>query len=155
MTNAPSDAAPRRPHPLDLLALVLAAAAAVIAYSFLFRREAAPLPVDPLLGRVLVVEFPADRDWKRGFAAPGDRVLLDDHLLVEVREASLVEGNPPRRRVRLRIGGRDEQQPYTLTSFRWGVHRGSEVTLRNDGDAGDAISVVTGEVLEVLPGEKP
>ncbi len=139
-------------HPIDWLALVLAAAAAAAAYAFLFRRTEVPRAVDPLLGTVLVVEFVADQPWKRGFPAAGETVLLDEYLLADLLEPEPAgEERPGFRRVRLRVRGRESQQAQALTEFRWGVWRGSTVSLRSRGEGKELISIVSAEVLSVAP----
>jgi hypothetical protein len=144
----------RRVHPVDLLALLLAVGAAVGGYAFLFRRQPVPRPADPLLGAVIDAEFPADRAWKREFGRPGERLLLDDLLTVEILEAGpgALEGS---RRLRLRVAGRDAQESWAVANLRWGIHRGSSVALRDEGGAGGIVSTVTAEVVAVAPPKGP
>jgi hypothetical protein len=136
-------------HPVDLLALVLAVGLAVIAYAYVFHRTPVPRPVDPLLGAELVVEFEADRDWKRTFPLPHRVVLIAEYL-----DAELLEDPAPApdrdgwRRLRLRILGRDRQRPEGLTMFRTGIRRGAAIRIISPD------SELTAEVVSVRePGD--
>lgn len=143
----------RRLHFVDALALLLALAAATIAWAFLFRRrEPPPRPVEPILGAVLDVEFAADLPWKQTFPAAGARVVLDEALDAEVLSAGPApSGRAGFRGARLRVACRDEQKPDSLNEFRWGVWRGSRLWMRSREDAGPPISAVEAEVVAVEP----
>jgi hypothetical protein len=141
-----------RVHPLDLLVLLLAVFLGVAAYTFLFHRQPVPRPVDPLLGKVLLLEFPADREWKRSFPEAGKEVLLDDMLLCDVEEVAPAAPSPdspspdsahPRVRLRVRVRERSAQRPDTMTLFRTGIRRGTRLRVSDREDEVEA------EVLEV------
>jgi hypothetical protein len=141
---APTPPGPRL-HPVDLLVLVAAAALTCVAYAYLFRRSPVPRPVDPLLGKELLVEFAEDRDWKsaREFLRPGHGASLEDYLEAEVvGEGPPAPERPGTRRVRLRIGERKAQRPEAITLFRTGIRRGTRVRVTSRR------SEVEAEVLE-------
>jgi hypothetical protein len=127
-----------RVHVVDLVALVLAASLAVLAYTYLFRRTPVPRPVDPLLGAEISVVFRPDAEWKRAFPAPGASVFLEEYLEADVKSA---EDRGDTRVVRLVIRGRDTQKPEALTLFRTGVRRGSVLRM-NDLDDEVQVEVV-------------
>lgn len=141
----PAERKPGRPiHPVDLLVLAAAAALGCVAYAYLFRRSPVPRPVDPLLGKVVEVEFPADRPWKRDFPVVGAPVMIEDYLVSEALEAGPVAGGSEgHRRALLRILDRDSQRPETMTLFRTGIYRGTKVRLTSDRQE------VVGEVVDV------
>lgn len=142
----------RFPHPLDLLALLGAALVATAAFSWLFRRTEVPRPVDPLLGTVLEVRFEADLPWKEGFGRPGSTVRVDGILRARVEGVETATDALRRtRRLRIRVLDREGQDPYALTEFRWGIWRGSTVSLRDEPAAGVVVSTVNAEVLAVEP----
>jgi hypothetical protein len=133
-------AAEGRVHLLDGAALVLAAVAAVVAYTYLFRNAPVPAVVDPILGAEITVEFRADKPWKASFPAEGTLVFLEDYLEADVTGA---ETNGETRVVRLRVRGRDLQTPDALTAFRSGVRRGTSLRVTDRKDE------VRAEVLDV------
>ncbi len=134
-------------HPVDLLALVLAIGLAIVAYAFVFHRTPVPRPVDPLLGAELVVEFPADREWKRDFPLPHRIVMISEYLDAEL-VGDPAESGPGTVRLTLRILGRDRQRPEGLTMFRTGIRRGDVLRLNSPDE------VLEAEVLEVRkPGD--
>jgi hypothetical protein len=138
-----------RIHPLDALFVLLAIFLAVAAYTFLFERQHVPRPVDPLLGAVLVVEFPVDRTWQADFPAKGGQVLVDGILVCDVVEVVPPDPAPGNRSltrtVHLRILNRSGQRPEAMGLFRRGIRRGSRL-LVSDRD-----SELEGEVIEVRP----
>jgi hypothetical protein len=147
MAGPQSAGARGRIHVVDAVALVLAAALAVLAYSYLFRRTPVPRPVDPLLGAEIVVEFRPDKPWKAAFPKAGATVLLDEYLEADVTGAEDAGGV---RTVRLRVRGRDVQKPEALTLFRTGVRRGTSLVLSTED------SEVRVEVVDVKTvAEKP
>ncbi len=127
-----------RIHIVDLVAVVLAALLAVLAYTYLFRRTPVPRPVDPLLGAEISVVFRPDTEWKRGFPQIGKSVFLEEYLEADVRSA---EDRGETRVVRLVVRGRDTQKPEALTLFRTGVRRGSVLRM-NDLDNEVQVEVV-------------
>ena len=127
-------------HVVDLVALVLAAGLAALAYAYLFRRSPVPRPVDPLLGAAIDVEFRPDKPWKHSFPEIGKSAYLDEYLEADVTGAEDVGGV---RVVHLRVKGRDTQKPEALTLFRTGVRRGTSLRLSGDG------SEVVVEVVDV------
>lgn len=149
MTEAPPGPAPRRfpIHPLDLLVLVLAVAAAMLAYSYLFRTSPVPAAGDWLLGAEIEAEFTADRPWKEAFPASGSRVRVEDALVVEVLERSVGDAPPSpgagRVRLRLRVAGRSEQPPDARLMLQRKLRRGSTILIS------DRESEVAAEVLAI------
>ncbi len=153
---SPEPARRRFPHPVDLLALLGAALVAGAAYTWLFHRTAAPRPVDPLLGTVLSVRYAMDVPWKESFAPKGSRVLLDGLLRAVVEEQTYGGvGPPPFRYLRVRVLERAEQDPTTMTDFRWGIWRGSVVAVQDEPGPGGVVSTISGEVVAVEPARKP
>jgi hypothetical protein len=145
--SEPEEPKPRfRVHPLDLLVLVVAVVLGCVAYAYLFRRSPIPRAVDPLLGKVVEIEFAVDRPWKREFPRAGDEALIEDYLRTEVLEAGPAQGKGEDRRVaRVRVLERNAQKVEAMTLFRTGVKRGMRVRLTSRD------SEVTGEVLDVRP----
>ncbi len=144
MSDAPEPRPGFRVHPVDLLVLAVAVALACVAYAYLFRRTPIPLPVDRFLGTVLVVEFPADRPWKRDFPGRDAPVMIEDFLSAEVVEISGDDARPGGVRVlTLRVVRKMGQGPGTITTFRTGIHRGARVRISQHH------SEVTGEIVEV------
>ena len=143
-----------RVHPLDLLVLLLALFLAAAAYTFLFHRQPVARPVDPLLGKVLVLEFPADREWKLSFPAEGRQVLLEDMLLCDVEKLERV-GVPtgsavPVVRVSVRVRERSGQRPDAMTQFRTGIRRGTRLRIS------DRDNEVEAEIVEAaVEAEEP
>jgi hypothetical protein len=134
-------------HVVDVVALVLAAGLAVLAYTYLFRRTPVPRPVDPLLGAEIALEFRPDKPWKETFPLTGKSAYLDEYLEADVLGAETADGV---RTVRVRVKGRDAQRPEALTLFRTGVRRGTSLLLSSDG------SEVRAEVVDVkAAAEKP
>jgi len=140
-----SEPKPRiRVHPVDLLVLVVAVALGCVAYAYLFRTSPIPRAVDPLLGKVVEIEFAVDRPWKREFPRVGDEALLENYLRTEVLDVGPVPGaGDERRRVRVRVLERNAQKVEAITLFRTGLNRGMRLRLISRA------SEVTGEVVEV------
>lgn len=151
MESGEATPARRRPHLLDLLALAAALAASVALYAVLFRRTAPPRPVDPLLGTVIEVDAAADYPWKREFPRAGEQVMLDDLLAADVLEAGDAPDRPATRRIRLRIRDRQGQDPAAILNFRWGISRGSRVSVSGSGADGRPVSTLPCEVVTVTP----
>jgi len=149
MEPAEPPARPRRPHLLDALALAAALAASVVLYAVLFRRTEVPRPVDPLLGIVLEVDFEADIAWKREFPKTGTKVLIDELLAADVEAVGDAPERPGRRRVRLRVRAREGQEPSAILGFRWGIARGSRVSVADAPGEGRPVSTVSGEIVSV------
>lgn len=149
MESVETPARPRRPHLLDLLALAAALAASVVLYAVLFRRTEVPRPIDPLLGTVVEVDFEADLAWKREFPRAGAKVLLDDLLAADVEAVGDAPERPGRRRVRVRVRAREGQDPAAILGFRWGIARGSRISVADPPGEGRTVSTVAGEVVSV------
>ncbi len=135
-----------RVHPVDLLVLAVAVVLGCVAYAYLFRQSPIPRAVDPLLGKVVEIEFEVDRPWKKDFPRIGDEALIEEYLRTEVVDAGPAPGKGEERRVaRVRVLDRNAQKVEAMTLFRTGVKRGMRVRLTSRD------SEVTGEVLDVRP----
>ncbi len=149
-TDPPGEAPRLRVHPLDLLFVVLAAAAAWAGYAFLFRDTPVARPGDRVVGSELLLEFRADRPWKREFAVPGRTLVVEDRLAADVLEVTTPPDGPAdARRVRVRVRERDAQRPFAVTQLRKVLRRGVVLVLRDDRSEVEEESQVEAELLEI------